>query len=676
MRHLFYPRLACSGIRKNRRLYLPYLLTCSGMVMMFYIMVFLAEGDAMASVKGGDIIQEILGFGVYVLGIFSAIFLFYTNSFLIRRRQKEFGLYNILGMGKWNLTHLLLWESLITAVLSLVCGLAAGIVFSKAAELFMVNILQGEITFTLKVSPTSIFLTVKVFALIFLLIALRSLWKMRISNPIELIRSENVGEKPPRANYLYALTGIVLLGCAYYLAAVNENPLEAIPVFFAAVVMVILATYLLFIAGSVTFCRLLQKKKKYYYRTNHFVSISSMVYRMKRNGAGLASICILCTMVLVMLSSTMSLYIGGEDTLRNRYPRNIVFQAGSTEPLGEAKLDSLYKAVDEVLEDYHVEKRDIQDYTLGDMNGCFLMDGELVLDDGQYGSVSFAETWQVFLVSLEDYNALCNASETLAGGEVLVYTTKRGYGWDFITVPELGTFQIKKNLKQFVGNGVDAMQIIPTIYIVLPDFESSMKVLQGRILEGGASAATYFWNYGFDLDADNDTQTEIYQQLRERVGKLASELQFKILCESSAWEREGFYSLYGGLFFLGVLLGIVFLFAAVLIIYYKQISEGYEDQARFEIMQNVGMTKREIRKSINSQILTVFFLPLVTAGVHLSFAFLLIRRLLKLFALDHPELEILVTIGCFLVFGLFYVVVYRLTSGAYYHIVSGAKEEG
>lgn len=244
MKFFFYPRLAWSGIRKNGKLYLPYFLTCCGMVMMFYIMVFLAEGEALAQVKGGNIMQEILGLGVQVLGIFSGIFLFYTNSFLIRRRQKEFGLYNILGMGKGNLARLVLWETLILAVLSLLCGLGAGVLFSKIAELFMINLLFGDVTFTLRISFSSLFLTVKVFAGIFLLIALRSLWKIRVSRPVELLGSESVGEKPPRANYLYGLAGALMLICAYYLAAVSQNPLEAIPVFFAAVVLVILATYL------------------------------------------------------------------------------------------------------------------------------------------------------------------------------------------------------------------------------------------------------------------------------------------------------------------------------------------------------------------------------------------------------------------------------------------------
>ncbi len=681
MKFFFYPRLAWSGIRKNGKLYLPYFLTCCGMVMMFYIMVFLAEGEALAQVKGGNIMQEILGLGVQVLGIFSGIFLFYTNSFLIRRRQKEFGLYNILGMGKGNLARLVLWETLILAVLSLLCGLGAGVLFSKIAELFMINLLFGDVTFTLRISLSSLFLTVKVFAGIFFLIALRSLWKIRVSRPVELLGSESVGEKPPRANYLYALAGAIMLICAYYLAAVSQNPLEAIPVFFAAVVLVILATYLLFMSGSVALCRFLQKRKRYYYRTDHFVSVSSMVYRMKRNGAGLASICILCTMVLVMLSATMSLYIGAEDTLRNRYPRNLVFQAQDLEPFEKEQLDPLYRAVDEVLAEHSQEKRDIQNYTLGDMNGCFLNEGELMTENpaesGETSFLDFAEVWQVFLVSLEDYNALCNAQENLKEGEVLLYATKRGYPWNFIRLPELGEFQVAKVLDRFVGNGVDAMQILPTLYIVLPDFESGMKVLSGKTLENGASLATYFWNYGFDLDADQDTQVEIYLQIRERVRSLAEEGRVRLTqCESAAWERESFYSLYGGLFFLGVLLGIVFLFAAVLIIYYKQISEGYEDQRRFEIMQSIGMTKREIRKSINSQILTVFFLPLVTAGLHLSFASLIISRLLKLFALDHPWLEILVTLGCFLVFGLFYVTVYWLTSRSYFQIVSGGKEAG
>lgn len=324
MRLGFYPKLELTGITKNKKTYFPYILTSVGMVMMLYIVSFLTYSDSVKLMRGGDTVRGFLGLGCSVIGIFSTILLFYTNSFLIRRRKKEFGLYNILGMGKRNLARVLIWETVIIAAISMGAGLGCGILFSKAAELFMANVLGSTVGFAFQITADAIIMTVGWFGVIFVLILLNSLRQIHLAKPIELMRSEAVGEKPPKANWILTILGVVLLGGAYYLAVTIKDPVSAMLWFFAAVIMVILATYMLFIAGSVALCRLLQKNKGYYYKTSHFISVSSMVYRMKRNGAGLASICILSTMVLVMISSTSSLFVGREDTLRGRYPRNIV----------------------------------------------------------------------------------------------------------------------------------------------------------------------------------------------------------------------------------------------------------------------------------------------------------------------------------------------------------------
>ena len=354
MKHNLYPKLAWTGIRKNSRLYLPYILTCIGMVMMFYIVSFLSSSEYLASCKGGKDMQMILELGCGVIGFFAAIFLFYTNSFLMRRRKKEFGLYNILGMGKWNIARVLLWETFMIAVISIVVGSVGGILLSKVAELCMINILGAEALFFMRVDTASIGNTVILFSIIFVLILLNALRQLHFANPIELLHSENTGERPPRANWIFAILGAGILGGAYYLAVTLENPLEVIMLFFVAVIMVIVATYLLFIAGSVTICKALQKNKKYYYRTNHFVSVSSMVYRMKRNGAGLASICILCTMVLVMVSSTVCLYVGKEESMRERYPRDINLRAGYKEvnAISDKEIKTIQGIVAETLSEY------------------------------------------------------------------------------------------------------------------------------------------------------------------------------------------------------------------------------------------------------------------------------------------------------------------------------------
>ncbi len=685
MKKGMYFRLAWTGIRKNKKLYTPYILTCIGMVMMSYIVSFLAGSDVLRSMRGGDVMQSMLGFGFGVIGVFSVIFLFYTNSFLIRRRKREFGLYNILGMGKGNLARVLIWESLIIAAIALAVGLAAGILLSKFAELGMINVLNGEITFSLTIAPQSILQTLALFGIIFALILLNALRQIHLANPIELLRSENAGEKPPKANWFFALAGAVILGIAYYMAVSIEDPISALIWFFVAVTMVIVATYLLFIAGSVAVCRLLQKKKSYYYKTNHFVSVSSMVYRMKRNGAGLASICILCTMVLVMVSATVCLFIGTEDSLRTRYPRHINLDATVSELglLDSEQTDAVRALSEQTASETGQTLENVLDYRVAAFAG-YVQNGRIEMDSSHlynFQLSAYSDVWQVFVVPVEDYNRLMGENETLADDEVLLYTTKLGqYTEDTIAFGDETPRKIKKVVSDFADNGVDAMQIVPSMYLFVPNFNETVAPLTGYVDPRGEPLVSMHWYYGFDLDCNDETQIRVQDALQGGLQKLELTGEdgtplFSVFCEGAAKERAGTYALYGGLFFLGVMLGIVFLFAAVLIMYYKQVSEGYEDQSRFEIMQKVGMTKKEIKKSINSQILTVFFLLLLTAGVHLAFAFPMIYKLLALFSLTNLRLLILVTVCCYLIFALFYVLVYRITSYAYYSIVSGAKEE-
>ena len=409
MRHNIYPRLAWTGIRKNGRLYLPYILTCAGMVMMFYIVSFLASSEYLGSCRGGDMIQQLLSLGCGVIGVFAVIFLFYTNSFLMRRRKKEFGLYNILGMGKWNIARVLLWETLMIAGISLGAGGFGGILFSKLAELCIVNILKADAVFTMAVDTGGLGKTVVLFGIIFVLILANALRQLHFANPIELLHSENTGERPPRANWLFAVAGAALLAGAYYLAVTLEDPLEVVLLFFVAVVMVIIATYLLFISGSVTICRCLQKNKRYYYRTNHFVSVSSMVYRMRRNGAGLASICILCTMVLVMVSSTVCLYIGAEDSLHTRYPRqlNMTARTREAEMLSGGESKKLRELSEQVLSQYGRTAENVLDYRIAGMTACE-QDGVFRTEDpGVYAfRGNYRDVWQIYIVPLEDYNRL------------------------------------------------------------------------------------------------------------------------------------------------------------------------------------------------------------------------------------------------------------------------------
>lgn len=684
MRTGFYPRLAWSGMRRNSRLYTPYILTCVGMVMMYYIVSFIAESDIIAAMRGGANVAVIMTLGKGTVGVFSAIFLFYTNSFLIRSRKKEFGLYNVLGMGKRNIARILAWECLITAAGALAAGLVCGAALSKLAELCLVNIIKGDISFTFTLSPDSILEAAAIFLTIFLLIFLNGLRQLHISNPAELLKSESSGEKPPKANWAGAIIGAAMLAAAYGLAVSIQEPLSALIWFFAAVIMVILATYVLFISGSVAMCRLLQKNRRYYYRADHFVSVSSMAFRMKRNGAGLASICILATMVLVMISSTTCLYFGTEDALDRRYPRDIQTRItlgdidGLTDGTVELIRDELLEAARETDPDI-TNVLSVKQCTLSGI----IVDGALRYDLTEFVIYDPDDVVTVYFMPLEDYNAAAETPVTLNGGEILVYPLRTDYSYDSFAVGDGERYRVKDILEEIPGSAEASASLTASIFVVTDDLREILnEALDTYYGTEDICVVTSRWELDFDSSLDTDGQIALMERLFEKMAELAQSGElasrygaYSYSCESKAYESANFYGSYGGLFFLGVLLSVVFLFAAVLIIYYKQISEGYEDRARFDIMQKVGMTKKDIRKSINSQLLTVFFLPLAAAGLHLAFAFPMLQKMLRLFNLANANVLIRTTVVSFLVFALLYTAVYRITSGAYFAIVSGEREE-
>lgn len=677
----FYIRLAKDGIMKNRKLYFPYILTCICMIMMFYIIYYLGFSADFTSVRGGDMLQSFLMLGVFVIAIFSLIFLYYTNSFLIRRRKKEFGLYNILGMGKRNLVKILVWENILTATLSIVSGLLLGIVFSKLAELAALRILGGKTGFAIRVEPKPVIVTAVLFIGIFLLIMLRMIFYIFRLRPVEMLKSENVGEKPPKANWILALIGVALLAGAYYLAVAVIDPLSAMLMFFIAVVMVIIATYLLFISGSVVLCKLLQKNKKYYYKTKRFVSLSSMIYRMKRNGAGLASICILSTMVLVTLSSTVCLYAQTEDGIQKRYPHDIMMDLTSDD---YSETEPYKEIVSEVLSEYGEDAENVEDFHLYSAAG-FQYGDELRMSMADYsetGTGDIESIRSIYMIDLEAYNRLTGENREMADDEFLLYPFKADYDYDTISIAGVGTWNVELLEQQPFPVGAAQANAEGSYFIVAKDLSVIQQIEEYRnslAQEDDSLIATYIEeSYGFDLACDDEKQTEIYNTILERIGALTSQengVEYPhYFIDSKAGGRIDYIAINGGLFFLGVLLGAVFLFGTVLIMYYKQISEGYEDQDRFDILMKVGMTRKEVKQSINSQVLTVFFLPLVTAGIHLAFAYPLISKILLLMSATEEKILIIVTICCYLVFALFYVIVYMITSKGYYTIVSGKEK--
>lgn len=674
-----FPRLAWNGIKKNRRLYYPYIFTCIGIIMMFYIMAAFSRCRLFENVYGGSIILFMLELGKNIIGIFALIFLFYTNSFLLRRRKKELGLYNILGMDKKNISVVLAIESLIISVAGLTGGLLSGIVFFKLAELGLLHVVRMEADYVLRVSFSAVGYTVGVFCIIFFLLFLNSLWQIHRTSPLELLHSENLGERPPRANWFVAILGFMILAAAYTIAVSIKDPVAALGVFFVAVIMVIIATYMLFVAGSVTLCRILQKTKGYYYKKNHFVSVSSMLFRMKRNGAGLASICILSTMVLVMLSSAGSLYLGAEHAMRFRYPSDIgaEFYLNTPEMMENGKMDRFRKAAEKIAEQNGADRKNVLDYGYGILFGR-LREGRLEIKElhsDQYTDIS--DYYMVHIISLESYNQMTGKEYTLAGNEALLQNFRGSYSGESIQIGDTAPLLIKGAAYGISETGTSAMSIFPSLCLVVADLDQYMEALYPMTDEEGERVLRIQWRYGFDTTAGEEVQRLVCAQLREAFNGLLIEDSTgveKYSCEAIAEERQSFYQIYGGLFFLGIVLSILFVSATVLMIYYKQVCEGYEDQARFEIMQKVGMTKRDIRKSINSQVLTVFFAPLLFAGMHLCFAYPLVWQILEILNQRDLKYVLGVTAVVYLIFGLFYIIVYRMTSNAYYAIVSGTRE--
>lgn len=672
MRRLgFYPKLAATGIRKNGNTYGPYLLTCICMIMMSYLMRYLGANPVIAGIKGGRSVQEMLGMGNGVFIIFSLIFLFYTNSFLIRRRKREFGLYNILGMGKWNLARILVWECILTTAVSLLGGLLLGILFSKASEMLLIHMLGGQITLAFSVDGLAAFRTTVLFLVIFALILLNNLRQIRMSNPIGLLHGTAEGEKPPKGNLLLAILGVVLLAGAYYIAVTIENPVSALMYFFAAVLMVILGTYLIFISGSVVLCRWLKKWKCYYYKPNHFISVSSMLYRMKRNGAGLASICILSTMVLVMISSSGCLYIGKENILRRQYPRDMQLAVWDGE---EEHLDLLQSISEEYMQRHGFTMKDAWRYRY--LSVAALADGDRLafqragVSAGSLGDVS--DLRNLLVIPLSDYNRATGKDETLPEGEILIGVNRgQEYPYETMKIGNLDTWKVKKTVPQPFDNKMASYEINTTYFVIVPDMDSVYQVEKEEKKVYGDYASDVCGYFGFNVDCSDEQQIKIEEGISLAISKKWMDMDIAYSTECIADDRSYFFGTFSGLFALGIILGSVFILAMILIMYYKQITEGYEDQSRFEVMQKVGMTKREIQRSINSQMLTVFILPPAMAGLHLTFAFPFLSKILMLFGLSDQSFLIRIAVGCFGVFTVFYILVYLFTSRAYYRIVSG-----
>lgn len=655
----FYPRLALVNLTRNGQFYLPYLLSCGGTACMYYIVVYLTHSQIIANVRGAEYIQTLMMLGTIVVALFSVVLTLYANNFVMKRRRRELGLYNVLGMEKRHIAHLMLWETLLCALTAIAGGIVAGILFSKLILLILLRAVRIGVQFGYEISPEGIVQTIILFGALFLLTLLVNLVRIGRTRPIELLHSDSAGEREPRVKWPLVVIGLATLLGGYYLSITVQDPISAMLFFFVAVILVIIGTLCLFTAGSIAVLKALRRNKGFYYKPQHFTAVSGMLYRMKQNAVGLANICILSTMVLVTVSTTVSLYLGLDGMLNKMYPADI--QVSQT--LGMVS-DRIYAAdPDEILiqaEDSIAKTgRTVTSRAYATTaRSSAVYSGNSLLFDPEKAEGNFTGV-QLVLVTAEEYAHLSGDSVPLNQDEVLAYTTLPDLPGTFFI--EGQPYAIAERLDSFLDESTAFYTNMETLCLVVAD-EATLQSIAALDSEG--EFLRTFRAY-YDLDGTDEEKLAC-------AGALLSDSIGQYSVNSRQENAAEMYSMYGGFLFLGLFLGILFLAATVLIIYYKQISEGYEDRRRFEIMQQVGMSRREVRRSINSQVLLVFFLPLAVAALHIAMAFPMIRKLLELFSLTNVPLFIACTLGTLLAFSVIYAFVYSLTAKSYYKIVRSA----
>ena len=665
-----FSRLAKQNIRNNKSTYIPYMITCIFCIAMIYMMEFLRDCPTLdQAVRQADEVRMIVFTGEIVVEIFCIIFLIYSNSFLMKRRQKEIGLYNILGLERNHIGIVMFLETIITSIGSLAGGIAAGIIGSKLALLLLLKLLHIPSVLGFYISVKGIFTCLFMFGIIFLMILFLNLAKIHLSRPVELLRGNNTGEKEPAAKWLMALIGFICLGAGYYLAVTTESPIKAITIFLLAVILVMAGTYLLFTAGSIVILKFLRRRKSFYYRTGNFISISGMLYRMKQNAIGLASICILSTGVLLMISMTVSIYFGMNDIMLNRYPYDVDMSVTS---ISEEECQTAIEAFEKTIADNKVPvEKSVEEIYLDIV--CS-KNGDQILIKPTNTIRNSDSVLVLSLLNQAEYERLTGISANLNDGEIFAWYPS-AVQKDSVTVDET-EFTVKKWLdKNPLTCGEDAVSDNAVLVVTDEDFKKfdEMRTEMYKGVSSAPAGEDLTLHLGLDITGSETDKIDFGTPVMEAV----KDLKKNGGLSENSWitsgirqqEYESYYADNGSLLFIGIFLGSLFLMGTAMIIYYKQISEGYEDQKRFEIMQKVGLSRREVRSSVRRQILMVFFLPLLMAMLHITMAFPMIRRLLLLFGMTNTKLFIGCTAGTVLLFAVVYGLIYLMTARSYYHIV-------
>ena len=674
MGKLLYPRLAWQNIKGDRRFFAPYFLALLGNVAAFYIMTALAVDPGMSQLHGAMYVQSFCFMGMFIAAVFSAVFLLYVNGFLMKQRKKALGLYNILGMGKSHIAAVLFFETLFVGGAGIVCGLLTGLLFHKLVTLALYKLLRFAVPFGFAISWDAMARTAILFGVLIGLTLLSNLNKVRVSKPIELLYGGQVGEREPRTKWFMTLLGVLTLGAGYYIALRTTNGMEAIAFYFVAVFLVIIGTYCLFTAVSIFVLKALRANKRFYYKTSHFIGVSGMLYRMKQNAVGLANICILSTMVMVMVSGTLSLYLGTQDIVNRQAPSDLTvlvrYDPDEAEPFDPAAMLRLQEGF---IRDQGYSVSEDLIYSSFTFTVGRLPDGSYTTENDLVTLGTAITTIQV--LTQDAYAAATGVSLGLEAGEVAFGGEEDVLTIHWGTLEGAGSFgRSDLTVAQHLEESLSAdAAVSDTSTLVVADTAALMELYEKQKEAYGEDSSWMEWQASFSVDATDEELRAVQQAYNQYVrddavfggtGKWWS-CGWTLRCDVEA----DAYGLAGGFLFLGIFLGTIFLMATVLIIYYKQISEGYEDKARFEIMQKVGLSREEVRASIRSQVLMVFFLPIAVAAIHILFDFNMVEKLLTLFQVYNTTLTALCTLGTVLVFFLVYGAVYLLTARTYYKIV-------
>lgn len=651
MNNSFYFKLAKTNLMENKKTYFPYILACTCAIIMFYTMDCMVLNEGLDRIRAAEALKMLLRFGVQIISIFSTVFLFYTNSFLIKRRKKEIGIYNVLGMEKKHIAKVLSIETVIIAIISLSLGILGGIIVGKLIFLVLINLLKIDITISssFSISLSAIIQTMELFIGIFIVILIANLFQVKIANPIELLKGGQKGEKEPKTSWILAISGIIELAIGYGIAITIESPLEAMIKFFVAVILVIAGTYSTFTAGSIAFLKQLKKNKKFFYKTRNFVSVSGMIYRMKQNAVGLANICILSTAVLITVSTTVALYVGQENSLKIAYPLDskISIENATTE-----KINNLETVIKDATAKNNVTLKNQVRYS---SVGSPVLQNENSFKTVEFNQAMLVDLKFITVYTLEDYNKMEGKEVSLENNEVLVFSVGKDFNYNSILINDR-EYEVKDELNSLKISNKNENSLMNEYSIIVKDMNTLKDIYQAKDNKD--------YNINFDIDGDKEEIIRFCDSLKNSITNIENST-----FESIYIDREDFYITNGGFIFIGSFLGLLFTLGTVLIIYYKQISEGYDDSERFKIMQKVGMSKEEVKKTINKQILMVFFLPLVVSVIHIAVAFKIVCKLLFLFGLFNTNVFLFCIVGTIIIFAVLYGAIYRLTAKTYYKIV-------